>query len=342
MAESSILIIYTGGTIGSFIDHKTESYKPVEFDKLKEFLPELEMIDAHIDVHTISNPKDSSNMSPEDWIEMVEIIEGNYNKYDGFVVLHGTDTMTYSASALSFMIENLKKPVIFTGSQIPIGVIRTDGKENLITAIEIAAAKDENGDARVPEVCIYFEFKLYRANRTYKFSTSNFKAYLSPNYPLLAEAGVKIRYADNQIFDQPTGDTKFHKALETNIGLVKMYPGMNRQIAENVSRTNGIKAIIIETFGSGNATLQQWFFDWIEDCQSRGILVVNVSQCRQGNVQMGVYETSSKLRELRVLGGGDMILETAITKLMFLLANHHETEDVKALFSTSLRGEITT
>ncbi len=230
MVKSGILIIYTGGTIGSFIDPETNTLKPVNFEKLVDLIPELQQVDADVTVHTLDEPKDSSNMLPADWIRIIKAIEKNYEAYDGFVVLHGTDTMAYSASAVSFMIENLKKPVIFTGSQIPLGLIRTDAKENIITALEIAASKNEKGSPKVPEVSIYFEFKLYRANRTFKFSTSQFNAYMSPNYPLLAEAGVKIEYNASAIYQPVNGPTKFYHNLDTRVVIFKMFPGITQAV----------------------------------------------------------------------------------------------------------------
>lgn len=339
MKKSSILILYTGGTIGSFEDHKTKSLKPVNFDQLVDFIPELEKVNADITVLPLGKPKDSSNMTPDDWVMIVKAIEENYHTYDGFVVLHGTDTMAYTASAVSFMIENLQKPIIFTGSQLPIGVIRTDGKENLITAIEIASAKHHDGKPYVPEVSIYFEFKLYRANRTYKHSSYQFNAYASPNYPYLAEAGIDIKYNFSEILPYPNYDTLFHYKIESQVVILKLFPGISRQIIENVGAISGLKAIIIETFGFGNGPTQDWFFEKIEKWISQGIVVANVSQCKQGLVDQGKYETSREFKRLGILGAGDMTLEATITKLMFLLAN--ETSDnVHIKFMSNLRGEL--
>jgi L-asparaginase len=339
MVKRKILIIYTGGTIGSFIDPETDSLKPVNFERLVDFIPELHQVDAEVAVHTLDEPKDSSNMLPADWIKITDAIKNNYDTYDGFVVLHGTDTMAYSASAVSFLIEHLKKPVIFTGSQIPLGLIRTDAKENMITAIEIASAVNEQGQARVPEVCIYFEFKLYRANRTFKFSTSQFNAYMSPNYSLLAEAGVNIEYIDHAIEPVNTQPTRFYNQLNAHVVVLKIFPGITQQVVDAMSHIPGIQAIVMETFGAGNATLEPWFAQWMEATLQQGILMVNITQCIQGTVEQGKYETGASFKRLGVLSGADMTLEATVTKLMFLLGNMEDKEEVSAAFLKSIRGE---
>lgn len=339
--RSKILIIYTGGTIGSFVDPETDTLKPVNFEKLVDFIPELQRVNADIKVFTLDEPKDSSNMLPADWILITNAIKNNYEAYDGFVVLHGTDTMAYSASAVSFLIENLKKPVIFTGSQIPLGLIRTDAKENIITALEIASSKNKNGEPRVPEVSIYFEFKLYRANRTFKFSTSQFNAYMSPNYSLLAEAGVNIEFMDHAIQHTNSLPTRFFDQLDPHVVIFKMFPGITRQVLEGISNIKDLKAIVLETFGAGNATLEPWFFTWMKETLDKGILLVNTTQCIQGTVEQGKYETGAGFKKLNVLSGADMTCEAALTKLMYLLANEKDTGKVAVQFLESIRGERT-
>lgn len=336
---SQILIIYTGGTIGSFEDHATRSLRPVNFDQLRQYIPELHRIDAQLSVHTAPVPKDSSAMGPEDWVYIVDAIRENYAAYDGFVVLHGTDTMAYTASAVSFMIENLDKPVIFTGSQLPIGKIRTDGKENLITAIEIAAARRE-GKPLVPEVCIYFEFKLYRANRTFKFSAEHFNAYLSPNYPLLAEAGVTIEYNASAIHTPTEDEVKFHTRLSQAIGILPLFPGLTPALARNILESDGLRAVILQTYGSGNGPLTPWFLDALHAAADRGILLFNITQCRQGRVQQGYYETSREFLKMGICSGADITLEAGITKLMHLLGNYDEPEVLRRLAEHPIRGEM--
>jgi len=339
MAKSKILVIYTGGTIGSFIDPETDSLKPVNFEKLVDFIPELHQVNADVSVHTLDEPKDSSNMLPSDWIKITNAIKKEYDNYDGFVVLHGTDTMAYSASAVSFLIEGLKKPVIFTGSQIPLGLIRTDAKENIITALEIASSKREDGSARVPEVCIYFEFKLYRATRTFKFSTSQFNAYMSPNYPLLAEAGINIVYHEAAINRTEKPNVKFYDQLDPHVVVLKIFPGITESVVSAISRIPGLKAIVLETFGAGNATLEAWFFHWLKETIESGIVLVNTTQCIQGAVEQGKYETGASFKKLGVLSGADMTCEAALTKLMFLLGNETDRELIKSKFLEAIRGE---
>jgi L-asparaginase len=339
--RSKILIIYTGGTIGSFVDPETDTLKPVNFEKLVDFIPELQRVNADIKVFTLDEPKDSSNMLPADWIKITKAIRDNYESFDGFVVLHGTDTMAYSASAVSFLIENLKKPVIFTGSQIPLGLIRTDAKENIITALEIASAKNKNGFPRVPEVSIYFEFKLYRANRTFKFSTSQFNAYMSPNYSLLAEAGVNIEYMDHAIQQPDSSTTEFFDQLDPHVVIFKMFPGITQQVLEGISNIKDLKAIVLETFGAGNATLEPWFFTWMKETMNKEIILVNITQCIQGTVEQGKYETGAAFKKLNVLSGADMTCEAALTKLMYLLAKEKDNSKVSVQFLRSIRGERT-
>src|ERR1700758_2578872 len=292
---NKILLIYTGGTIGMMQDAKTGSLRPFDFKSLTKQVPELSRF--NLDLHSVSfkKPIDSSNMHPRVWVELADIIEKNYNKYDGFVVLHGSDTMAYTASALSFMLENLKKPVILTGSQLPIGIIRTDGKENLITAIEIAAAKNKQGKPLVPEVAIYFEYELFRGNRTLKYNSAHFDAFQSPNYPQLAEAGVSISYNFSAIGKTNNKKLVVHKNLDNDIVVLNLFPGISKKITQAVLNIRGIKAIVLHSFGAGNAPTDDWFIAYLSYAISKGIIIYNVTQCLEGRVIQGKYETSSEL-----------------------------------------------
>jgi len=337
---ANILLIYTGGTIGSFEDPETRSLRPLEFEQLNAFIPELKKIEAHIEVVAFEKPKDSSDIQPEDWVLLVEIIEKNYHRFDGFVVLHGTDTMAYTASAISFMIENLQKPIIFTGSQLPIGKIRTDGKENLITAIEIASAKKLDGSPIVPEVCLYFEFKLYRANRTFKYSAHHFNAYQSPNYPFLAEAGVTILYNESAIMPLPKKEIQFYNVLDSALAIFPLFPGFTKQVAENVILQPGIKALLLHTYGFGNGPIVLWFYELLKKALENNIIILNITQCEQGAVEMGRYETSRMFRDLGICSASDMTLEAAVTKMMYLLGKYpNQPNLIKAEIQQSLRGE---
>lgn len=337
----SLLILYTGGTIGMVQDAVTGVLKPFRFDNILGEVPELKKFGYNLSSYAFNPPIDSSDMKPEVWVKMAEVIESNYDRFDGFIVLHGTDTMAYSASALSFMLENLQKPVIFTGSQLPLGSLRTDGKENLISAVEVAAAM-KDGHPLVPEVCIFFENKLYRGNRTSKNNVEDFNAFISGNYPALAESGVHIRFNQGAVM-QPEKDLSLavHKNLDTRIAVLKLFPGLTRQVADAVVQYSGIRALVIETFGAGNAPSEDWFIGCMEDAIARGIIVVNVTQCRIGNVSMGVYETSRRLADVGVVGGQDMTLEAAVTKLMYLLGLYADGDTVRRLMKKSIRGEMT-
>lgn len=336
-----VLLIYTGGTIGMITDHSSGVLKPFDFQQITAQVPELNKLACDITTFSFERPIDSSNMTPEIWVKMASIIEKNYETYDGFVVLHGSDTMAYSASALSFMIENLNKPIVFTGSQLPIGVIRTDGKENLITAIEIASAYDNNGVPIVPEVSIYFEYKLYRANRTTKLSADNFNAFASFNYPKLAEAGIEIKFDYQNIKSLSTKNVYFNYLFDENVGVLKIYPGISQQYVSHFFKTPGLRGVILETFGAGNATSQQWFLDEVRKALQNKMVIINITQCKGGRVNQHKYETGRGLEEAGVISGQDSTFEAAITKLMFLLGQYADYEKIIDKFNASIAGEIT-
>jgi L-asparaginase len=338
--ETSILIIYTGGTIGMIHDPDNGSLVPIDFNHITDHVPELRKFGFRLESVSFDPVKDSSNIDPGIWVKMAETIEENYEKYDGFVVLHGTDTMAYSASAMSFMLENLDKPVIFTGSQLPIGLLRTDGRENLITAIEIAAAK-ENGLPVVPEVSIFFGNDLTRGNRTTKMSAEHFDAFDSPNYPPLAEVGLHIKYNNYVIrYPDPRKRLIVHKVFDSNVAILKFFPGIGRNLVRSVMNAPGLRAIIIETFGSGNAPTYQWLLDDVKNFIDNGGIVFNVTQCHGGSVEMGLYETSRGLLAAGVVGGKDITSEASVTKLMHLLGVCSSNDEVENCLGRSLAGEI--
>jgi L-asparaginase len=338
--EISILIIYTGGTIGMVHDPVNGSLVPIDFRHISDHVPELRKFGYDLNSVSFDPVKDSSNIDPGVWIKIAEIIEQNYTGFDGFVVLHGTDTMAYTASALSFMLENLGKPVILTGSQLPIGLLRTDGKENLITSIEMAASR-ENGFPAVPEVCIYFDNKLTRGNRTTKMSAEHFDAFSSPNYPPLAEVGLHIKYYNNLI-NNPAKDQRLiiHKVFDNNVAILKLFPGINRKLIQSIMNTDGLRGLIIETFGSGNAPTYQWFLDDLKQFIDKGGIILNVTQCHGGSVEMGLYETSRQMLSAGVVSGKDLTSEASVTKLMHLLGRYTSREKVTDSLKRSLAGEI--
>lgn len=336
----SILIIYTGGTIGMAQDPGTGELSPVNFREISGQLPELIRFDLNIETISFSPPVDSSEIEPGMWVRMASIIEENYDEFDGFVILHGTDTMSYSASALSFLLENLDKPVIFTGSQLPIGMLRTDGKENLISSIEIAAAKKNNSPI-VPEVCIFFQNKLFRGNRTTKHNVEYFNAFRSDNYPSLAETGTHIKYNHPVIMDPPGNlKLKVHTEMNTNITILKLFPGMSENLVNAIYNIPGLKGVIMETYGAGNAPTYPWFLSATEKAVKKGITILNVSQCPIGSVDMSLYKNGKRLSEAGVLSGYDITTEAAVTKLMFIIARTSKSKEIRSLINTSLRGEI--
>jgi L-asparaginase len=341
-AKSSILLIYTGGTIGMKEDPSIQALRPFDFSQILAEVPELRKFAYKIDAVTFDPIIDSSDIEPDNWVTLVSHIEQRYDDYDGFVVLHGTDTMAYSASAVSFMIEGLTKPIIFTGSQLPIGMPRTDGKENLISAVEIAAAKDEDGHAVVPEVCICFDNILMRGNRTTKINSDNFRAFRSENLPPLAEAGINIRYNTGIIRrpDDWNARPTFHKNLDTRVAILKIHPGITPQVARGILCAPESKAVIIETYGAGNAPSKGWFLDMVTEATKMGKILLNVTQCRAGSVNMDIYATGKWLKEAGVINGFDSTTESALAKLFFLMGQSDSDSDIAQLLESSLRGEI--
>lgn len=336
-----VLLIYTGGTLGMAFDEQKRALAPLNFDKLVHRIPELYGFDFSVSILASEFPKDSSDIGPEDWYELAQLILEHYDQFDGFVVLHGTDTMAYSASALSFILEGLQKPVIFTGSQLPLGVARTDARENLITSLEIAAAK-RDGKPVVPEVCIYFDYFLFRGNRSKKTESNSFDAFKSYNYPPLAEVGVEIRFYEEFIqLHDVSSEPKLASGFSTGIGVLKLFPGIGIDFMRHIFSAPELKAIVMETYGTGNVPSSASFLETIQEAVNQGVLLCNVSQCSGGSVRQNLYASGSALQEIGVLSGGDMTTEAAVTKLMYLLAKYEDPEVVKRMFSTPLRGEMT-
>ncbi len=337
-----ILIIYTGGTIGMIENPETGALENFDFEQFKRYVPELMQFHYHIDALAFDPPIDSSDMEPRYWVKMAHIITDHYDSYDGFVLLHGTDTMAYTASALSFMLENIGKPVIITGSQLPIGQLRTDGKENLLTSIEIAAARDQNGWPVVPEVCIFFESRLMRGNRTTKFNSEGFNAFRSFNFPSLAHAGIHIKY-ETHLIRRPRPEAKFkpHFLLDNNVMILTIFPGIRKEVVDVCAKVSGLKAVVLKTFGAGNAPQKPWLVESIRKLINKGVIVVNITQCFKGTVEMGRYETGLQLQQAGVLNGYDSTAEGMLTKLMFLFGHDYPREEVIRLVNTNIAGEIT-
>ncbi len=336
----NILLVYTGGTIGMVKDYKTNALKSFDFDQIRQKIPELKLLNCNIQTISFISPIDSSNMNPKYWVQIAEIIENYYDKMDGFVVLSGTDTMSYTASAISFMFENLGKPIIFTGSQLPIGDLRTDAKENLITAIQIAATI-ENEKPVIGEVCLYFEYKLYRANRTTKVSAEQFEAFHSPNFPQLGESGVHLNF--NKGVLEKVDQSKqliLRKKFDAKIVILKLFPGIHEQVVKCILEIETLQGVILETYGAGNAPTSKWFIDLLQNALDKNIPIVNVSQCISGSVDLGHYETSSQLKKIGIIDGKDITTESAVAKLIYLIGEKIPSAEFKKIFETSLRGEM--
>lgn len=340
--NANVLLIYTGGTIGMVENIETGALEPFNFSHLNANMPEIKRLKFNVESYLFDPPIDSSDMSPNIWQQIVHVIEDHYNEFDGFVILHGTDTMAYTASALSLMLGNLTKPVILTGSQLPIGKLRTDGKENLITALEIAADKNEAGHPIVPEVCVYMQNLLMRGNRTAKINANNFSAFTSPNYPFLGEAGLNIRYSDQVIF-KPDYDKPviFNYAMDSHMVILKLFPGISEEVVKAHLAIPGLKGVVLETYGTGNSPIHPWFIDLLHDAVEQGIVIVNVTQCLYGGVEMYRYENGQRLEKLGAVSGYDITTEAALAKLMILFGEGKTPAEVNRLMSVSLRGELT-
>ena len=336
---NNVFVIYTGGTIGMVRDEQTDAFIPFDFELIAKNVPELARLNYNLRVHTFTPIIDSSNMTPAIWLEMASLIRDNYKDYDGFVILHGSDTMAYSASALSFMLEGLQKPVILSGSQLPIGEIRTDARENLITALELASAK-EKGKSLIHEVCIFFDNKLFRGNRSFKYNSAKFEAFRSPNYPVLVEAGVYLKYNHDALINNSGRDLRLRTRLDNSVSVLKLYPGISREVVRAVLESDA-RSVIMETFGSGNATTEKWFLDILRQTVRNGKNIINISQCKVGSVELGRYDTSKWLKEMGVLNGYDMTFEAAVTKLMYLQGEFDKQADVAYWAEKNIRGELT-
>ena len=334
-----IFVLYTGGTIGMVLDEKDGSFVPFDFDLINRNVPELNRLNYELTIHSFDTIIDSSNMQPDIWVEMVLLIKEKYEKYDGFVILHGSDTMAFTASALSFMFEGLQKPIILSGSQLPIGEIRTDARENLITALEIASAKKDDRSL-IQEVGIFFNNQLYRGNRTFKYNSAKFEAFRSPNYPVLVDAGVHLKYNESALLDNTGKEFLVHTSLDNSISVLKLYPGIHKNVVKAVLESDA-RSVIMETFGSGNTTTETWFLEILRDAVKNGKNIIDISQCKVGSVELGRYETSKWLQEMGILSGFDMTFEAAVTKLMYLQGHFSDQAQVAKWMEINLRGELT-
>ena len=337
---ASVMLIYTGGTLGMVFEESAQTLVPFDFEQILSQIPEIDKFNLNLTVISFHQLIDSANVQPSHWITMASLIEQHYEGYNGFVIIHGTDTMAYSASALSFLLEDLNKPVILTGAQLPIGAIRTDARENLITALEIASAR-RDGRPVVTEVCIFFNNKLLRGNRARKTESAQFRAFESKNYPALATAGIRIDYDFNAIKPyQPYAKLKVHQNMDSRVAFLKLFPGISKESLRAILEIPDLRGVVLETYGSGNAQTSDWFIELLKEAVGRGLVIFNVSQCNGGTVLQGRYETSRHLKEVGVLGGGDCTSEAAITKLMFLLANIENPADIRRFLVRSIRGEM--